>query len=61
MTEKWGFCNLTGVPSMIGFNAGLVNCRVAAYLNNRLQWTALRAATEPKRYTANRGNSSIYL
>jgi hypothetical protein len=34
MTEKWGFCNLTGVTRMIGFKTGLVNCRVAAYLNN---------------------------
>ena len=31
MIENWEFCNSTGVTRMIGFKAGLFNCRVAAY------------------------------
>jgi len=36
MIENWEFCNSTGVTRMIGFKAGLFNCRVAAYLNKAL-------------------------
>ena len=37
MIENWGFCNLTGLTRMIGFKAGLFNCRVAAYLNQAME------------------------
>jgi hypothetical protein len=44
MIENWELCNSTGVRTMIGFKAGLVNCRVAAYLNNGMQLTGLAAS-----------------
>jgi hypothetical protein len=37
MIENWELCNSTGVRTMIGFKAGLVNCRVAAYLNQSVE------------------------
>jgi len=44
MVENWEFCNSTGVTRMIGFKAGLFNCRVAAYLNKANQPTHKPAA-----------------
>ena len=32
MTQKWGSCNLAGVKRIIGFKAGLFNCRVSGLL-----------------------------
>jgi len=44
MIENYEFCNSTGVTRIIGFKAGLVNCRVAAYLNLGL------CPSDPKRF-----------
>jgi len=53
MIENWEFCNLLGIFRRIGFKARLVNCREAAYLNNRLHKDSGQKAAltcEPERY-----------